>query len=166
MHFGDVSETKSWDSRWDYETRNASAAHNNKASGLGKTHANSAKYKQVQLVLRQGRGSQPSRFLLVVILALTDSNWACSCAFSSLNFSSSAFEASKFNNELDKLLSSSIKEFVHSINSDHAKDNHNCGGSLPGGVVYLYNFNMHYFTFNSKHISYGKWVWLHYIELH
>ena len=39
--------------------------------------------------------------------SLTDSSWACNCARSSLNFSSSALEASRFNNELDKLLSSS-----------------------------------------------------------
>ena len=140
--FGDVCEMNGWYSRSDHETRNASAVRNNEAQGLGKTHANSAKQKQVQLALKQGRGSQPSRFLLVVILGLTDSNWACSCALSSLNFSSSAFEASKFNSELDKLLSSSIKEFVHSLNSDHAKYNYNnyCGRSLPGDVVYLYNF--------------------------
>lgn len=46
---------------------------------------------------------------------LTDSIWACNCALSSLNFSSSAFDASKFSKELDKLLSSSVK-WVHEKN--------------------------------------------------
>ena len=41
------------------------------------------------------------------------------------------------------------------MNSDHAKDNYNCGGSLLGGVVYLYNFYMHYFTFNIYHTEIG-----------
>ena len=45
-----------------------------------------------------------------LVISLTDSSWACSCARSSLNFSSSAFDASKFNNELDKLLSSSERQ--------------------------------------------------------